>query len=97
MSTIHQFGRTILRPTAVCLSQSAGAKRGPPRFLGRTKSQVLDKFVRSNAVICALASFTVVPFVCFWVYRYVTVLKPQKAAWEAAQIEELLAEGKAPN
>jgi len=65
--------------------------------LGLTKSQILDKFVRSNAVICAIASFTVVPVVCFWFYRYVTVLKPRKAAWEAQQREELLAEGKAPN
>ena len=57
---------------------------------------MLDKVVRSNVVICILVSSTVIPLVVFWGYRYVTVLKPKRQAFEQKQKEDLLSEGRAP-
>ncbi len=51
--------------------------------------------MRTNAGICALISFSILPVILFWLYRYQTVLKPQKIAFEKNKMEELLSEGKA--
>jgi len=75
--------------------QTAGTKRGPPRLFGKTKSQLLDTLMRSNANICALVSFSAFPIVAYYTYRYYTILKPARDAIAAKEQEELLAEGKA--
>ena len=87
--------RNLLRPTNLTLTQVAGRKRGPPRFLGKTKAQYLDWLMRSNANICALISFSFFPIVAGYTYRYITVLKPARDAKAAEEEEALLAEGKA--
>ena len=87
--------RNLLRPTRPTLTQVAGRKRGPPRFLGKTKAQYLDWLMRSNANICALISFSFFPIVAGYTYRYITVLKPARDAKAAEEEEALLAEGKA--
>ncbi len=51
--------------------------------------------MRTNAGICAFVSFSILPVILFWLYRYQTVLKPQKVAYEKKRMEELLSEGKA--
>ena len=87
--------RNLLRPTSLTLTQVAGRKRGPPRFLGKTKAQYLDWLMRSNANICALISFSFFPIVVWYSYRYITILKPARDAKAAEDKEALLAEGKA--
>jgi len=84
-----------LVPRTYQFTQVAGAKRGPRRFLGYTKTQLLDKLMRSNANICAAITFSSIPILAFYVYRYYTVLKPVKDELELKAREELLAEGKA--
>ena len=49
--------------------QFRGVKRGPLRFMGKTKAQFLDMLMRSNARICVLLSLTVVPISIFGTYR----------------------------
>ena len=44
------------------------------RYLGYTKSQLLDKLMYSNATICAAITFSVIPLISFWTYRYINVL-----------------------
>ena len=85
----------LLRPSTSLVVQSAGKKRGPPRFLGKTKTQYLDWLMRSNANICALISLSFFPLAGWYSYRYFTVLKPARDAKLARDQEELLAEGKA--
>jgi len=87
--------RTLLKSSSISFIPSAGKKRGPPRYLGKTKSQYLDLLMRSNANICALISFSFFPIVAYYTYRYYTVLKPARDAHAAKEQEELLAEGKA--
>jgi len=87
--------RTFLKSSSLSIVPSAGRKRGPPRYLGKTKSQYLDILMRSNANICALISFSFFPIVAYYTYRYYTVLKPARDAHAAKEREELLAEGKA--
>ena len=87
--------RTLLKSPSFSIVPAAGKKRGPPRYLGRTKSQYLDILMRSNANICALISFSFFPIVAYYTYRYYTVLKPARDAHAAKEREELLAEGKA--
>lgn len=94
-------GRRILLSPAASSAATAfvvparGRLRGPPRLLGWTKTQALDFLIRTNAGICALLSFSAVPFILLWTYRYQTVLKPAKEAREKARIEDLLSEGQA--
>ena len=51
--------------------------------------------MRSNANVCALASFSFFPIVAYYTYRYYNVLKPARDAIAAKEREDLLAEGKA--
>ena len=76
---------SLLKTSNSYLVQSAGKKRGPPRFLGKTKSQYLDWLMRSNANICALISLSFFPLAGWYSYRYFTVLKPARDA-KAAQV-----------
>ena len=82
-----------IKPTTSFI-QVAGAKRGPPRYLGWTKSQVLDTLMRTNARICFSFALLFFPVCIAWGYRYQTVLKPKKVMRERKREEELLAEGK---
>ena len=52
------------------LTQVAGKKRGPPRFLGYTRSQVLDTVMRSNARICGAVTLLIFPVIAAWAIRY---------------------------
>jgi len=85
----------FLVPHRIQHLQAAGAKRGPIRYLGKTKSQWLDKLMRSNANICAAISLSFFPIVAYYTWRYLNVIKPAREAIEAREREELLAEGKA--
>ena len=91
----HLIKSVLLKPSTSLLVQSAGKKRGPPRFLGKTKTQYLDWLMRSNANICATISFGFFPLAGWYFYRYQTVLKPARDAAAAKEQEDLLAEGKA--
>ncbi len=50
--------------------------------------------MRSNARICATVTFSALPLIALWTYRYQTVLKPAKIEYQKKKAEELLAEGK---
>lgn len=63
--------------------------------MGLTKSQWLDKLMRSNANICAALSFSFFPIVGYYTWRYMNVIKPAREAQEAEAREDLLSEGKA--
>ena len=88
-------GKTFLRPhqSTPNLTLVAWKKRGPPRIFGWTKTQVLDAMMRTNVRVCATFSLGIVPFVAIWMYRYQTILKPNKLEYERKKQEELLAEG----
>ena len=92
---IGAVSRNLLRAGSVTVTQSAGRKRGPPRLLGKTKTQYLDWLMRSNANICATISFGFFPLAGWYFYRYHTVLKPARDAAAAKEQEDLLSEGKA--
>lgn len=81
--------------TSITIPQTRGAKRGPPRFFGKTKTQLLDSVMRSNANICFAASLSFFPIFAFYSYRYMTVLKPAREARDAKDREDLLSEGQA--
>jgi hypothetical protein len=72
-----------------------GARRGPPRLLGRTKTQYLDILMRSNATVCAAISFSFFPIVAYYIYRYNFVLKPARDLHARQEREALLSEGQA--
>ena len=91
----HLLRSVFLRPSKTLIIQSAGKRRGPPRWLGKTKTQYLDWLMRSNANICAAISFGFFPLAAWYSYRYYTVLKPARDAAAAKEQEDLLAEGKA--
>ena len=65
---------SIRRPSptsSVCLTPPRRSRlRAPPRVLGWTKTQILDFFMRTNAGICACISFSAIPFMVWWGYRY---------------------------
>ena len=91
----HLLRSVFLRPSKTLIVQSAGKRRGPPRWLGKTKTQYLDWLMRSNANICAAISFGFFPLAAWYSYRYYTVLKSARDAAAAKEQEDLLAEGKA--
>jgi len=73
---------------------TAGAKRGPKRYFGNTKSQWLDKLMRTNANICALIAVSFIPFAIYYTYGTLQAKKERKAI-EDKRTEDLLSEGKA--
>jgi len=77
------------------VSSQRALRRGPPKFLGRTKTQYLDMLMRSNANICAAISLSFFPIAAYFTWRYLYVLKPEREAVVAKQNEDLLSEGKA--
>jgi len=85
----------LSRSSQVQLQQIAGAKRGPARYLGFTKSQWLDKLMRSNANICFSITMMFFPICAYYTHRYMTVIKPAREELARQQTEELLSEGKA--
>lgn len=91
-STAQQFLQTP--SNRIQLTQVAGAKRGPSRFLGKTRSQILDSFMRSNARICALITATFFPICAYWTWRYNYIIKPKREELKKVAEQELLAEGK---
>lgn len=85
----------LLSPASqLLLTQVAGAKRGPRRYLGKTKSQILDFFMRSNVRVCATISMSFFPIVAYYVFKYNFVIKPKKKELKKQAEEQLLAEGK---
>ena len=95
MLLLWQFYCCSFLCSSQIFGQIAGAKRGPPRFLGRTKTQYLDVLMRSNATICATASLSFFPIVAYYMYRYYFVLKPVRDETARLEKEALLAEGQA--
>lgn len=95
MVQLLAFSKSMfLTPSKILVSQTAGASRGPKRYLGKTKSQWLDKLMRSNANICATISLSFFPICAYYTYRYWSVIRPARELLEAQEKEELLAEGK---
>jgi len=84
----------LLNARQVQLVQTAGAKRGPRRYLGNTKSQWLDRLMRTNANICALITVSSFPIGVYYSWWFVQNKKARKAL-EEKQTEDLLAEGRA--
>jgi len=85
----------FLTPSSrIQIAQVAGAKRGPSRFLGKTRSQILDSFMRSNARICAVITATFFPICAYWTWRYNYIIKPKREELKKVAEQELLAEGK---
>ena len=89
------FRKAILRPTQLChnVTQVAWTTRGPPRYLGYTRSQILDKLMRTNAKTCFFVCMASFPMAAYMIYRYKYVLKPGKLEYERQKEAELLAEG----
>ena len=87
-------GKSFLRPqqSTPNLTLVAWKKRGPPRVLGWTKSQVLDSLMATNARICATFCLAFFPLCGYMAYRYQTVKKNVRE-YEKKKREELLAEG----
>ena len=104
---LRPLASRLLSGSGVVVSQTRFAKRGPPRLLGRTKSQYLDTLMRSNANICAAISFSFFPIVAYYIWRsvcsftctctcrYNFVLKPAREEIARKEREALLEEGAA--
>jgi len=87
--------RVLARQSFVQFQQVAGAKRGPKRFLGKTKAQFLDAFMRSNANLCFVITLSFFPICGYYTVRYFNVIKPAREELDKKAAEDLLAEGKA--
>lgn len=87
--------RILARQSGLQFQQVAGAKRGPKRFLGKTKAQFLDVLMRSNANLCFAITLSFFPICGYYTYRYFNVIKPAREEIERQAAEDLLAEGKA--
>jgi hypothetical protein len=87
--------KAFLRPLQLSqnVTQVAWKSRGPRRYLGYTRSQVLDTLMRTNANTCFYVCLTSFPMAAYMIYRYKYVLKPGKLEYEKQKEAELLAEG----
>jgi len=90
-SSLHRASTLLATPSTLVITR--GAQRGPPRLLGRTKSQYLDTLMRSNANICAAISFSFFPIVAYYIWRYNFVLKPAREEIARKERAALLEEG----
>lgn len=86
--------RAFLRPNQSThnVTLVAGAKRGPPRYFGYTKSQFFDTLMKSNATIMACVSSFTIPIVVFIMWRYNKV-KKEVEEYKKITEDELLSEG----
>lgn len=96
MSKVPKPSRTTaflsVRPCLV--TRVATAKRAPPRFLGLTKSQVLDYLYRAHAHFHLYAIVMLIPFFGWGFHRLTTKVLPQKRRELEKQEEEFLKEGR---
>jgi len=87
--------RILSRQGSIQFQQVAGAKRGPTRYFGKTKAQLLDGLMRSNANICFALTLSFFPICAYYTYRYFNVIRPARQELDRKAAEDLLAEGKA--
>lgn len=85
--------KPFLRPhQSTHVTLVAGAKRGPPRYFGYTKSQFFDTLMKSNATIMAGVSSFTLPIVGFMMWRY-NYVKKEVEEHKKIKEDELLSEG----
>jgi len=89
------------RRQAVSANSIALKHRGPPRFLGKTKSQLLDTITVYNAYFWVFATAASTGILSYMIYRLAYVVNPEveKAMQEKQEElrqkeEELLSEGR---
>ncbi|TRY72336.1 hypothetical protein TCAL_16152 [Tigriopus californicus] len=70
------------------------ARRGPKRYFGYTRAQLLDGVMLTNSNICLLISLSSIPFFIYLTSHYVTAVKPETDKRVQAAKEDLLSEGK---
>jgi len=76
------------------VTRIATKKRGPPRYLGFTKAQILDEFMRTNARIWATVTFGSLPLFAWMLHNYRKNVKPEQERILREREEALLSEGK---
>jgi len=75
----------------ICVQRSK--HRAPPRVFGKTKAQLLDGIIGTNAVIWAAIGFLALPMTGYLLYIFQTKRKERTVETQALE-QELLAEGK---
>lgn len=70
------------------------ARRGPKRYFGYTRAQILDGAMLTNSNICLLISLSSIPFFIYLTSHYVTKVKPETDKRVDAAKQDLLSEGK---
>jgi len=70
------------------------SKRGPPRYLGNTKAQLLDKIMANNAYFWLSVGGLAFTLLCALIYRFQYVVLPEQEAIKEKVESELLAEGR---
>jgi len=82
-------------PVLPLLQNSVALKhRGPPRYMGKTKAQLLDRVMSNNAYFwlsIAVISFSAL---CFLIYRFQYVVLPEQEALKEKVETDLLSEGR---
>lgn len=68
--------------------------RGPRRFLGKTKAQLLDHVLANNAYFWLVTAVGAFSLVSFLIYRFQYVVLPEQEALKEKVEAELLAEGR---
>jgi len=84
----------FLVPKSSYLTRVAKKHRGPTRYFGKTKSQILDGVMRANALTWATIVFISMPALAYMIHRYRTVVMPKKKLEQERMHNELLSEGK---
>jgi len=84
----------FLVPKSSYLTRVAKKHRGPPRYFGKTKSQLLDGFMRANALTWSSVVLLSMPLLAYMIHRYRTVVMPAKKLEQERVHNELLSEGK---
>merc|ERR1712062_14039 len=68
--------------------------RGPRRFMGKTRAQLLDHVLAKNAYFWLVVAFGSFSLVSFLIYRFQYVVLPEQEALKEKVEAELLAEGR---
>jgi len=68
--------------------------RGPRRYLGRTRAQLLDALLANNAYFWLSVGVISFSSLCFLIYRYQYVVLPEQEAIKEKIETDLLSEGR---
>jgi len=82
-------------PVLPLLQNSVALKhRGPPRFLGRTKAQLMDGILANNAYFWLSVGVLSFSLLSFLIYRFQYVVLPEQEALKEKVETDLLSEGR---